>query len=392
MTSLVVVALASVLAVHWIYPMILRIALDKNIVDRPDDRKSQQAPVPILGGIVVAFGIFVGLLAELVYGRLSGTMVHEPSYPVMAALVVMLYVGAIDDTVTLSPLTRLVVEVLAMLGIVVGTGACIDSLHGLWGVGEFSWWVAVPLTVFAGVGIINAINMIDGVNGLSTCLCMLCNLCFGLLFARSGMWEASALNVSMAASLLPFLGHNLIGERSKMYIGDSGTMVMGMVLSYDVIMLLSSDADIVAPVLGGHKVGLVALAVAILAVPVADTLRVMTMRIAHHRSPFSPDRTHLHHILLDYSHSHSLTTLSELLIALIIVGACAVTCWVKASIDVQFYVVVLVAMILMWGGYAFLASHSKAQSGVAWRLRGTLSGMRKGETRWWKALQEWVDK
>lgn len=105
---------------------------------------------------------------------------------VVAAMVVMLYVGALDDIRGLSSLSRLVIESLTMVGLIYAGGGCIDTFHGLWGIGSFSWWIAVPLTIFVGVGIINAVNMIDGVNGLSSTLCLLSSGLYGIVFLKSG--------------------------------------------------------------------------------------------------------------------------------------------------------------------------------------------------------------
>ena len=185
-------------------------------MDNPDARKLQKVPVPVLGGIAVFFGVLMGLL---VYRATIGigTMVDGAALPIMnltnltpvlVGASIMLYVGALDDIMGLTPRARLGIEVLVMLGIIYGTGMCVDSLHGLWGVGQMSWWIAVPLTVFAGVGIINAYNMVDGVNGLSSGLCMAVRGMFGLVFLKSGDTSNAALAFVMVASLLPFYVHN----------------------------------------------------------------------------------------------------------------------------------------------------------------------------------------
>lgn len=92
--------------------------------------------------------------------------------PIILGIFVMLYTGCLDDIVGLKPKPRLIIEVGTIIGLILSTGLCIDSFQGLWGIYDFSWFLAIPLTVFAGVGIINAVNMIDGVNGLSSGLCI----------------------------------------------------------------------------------------------------------------------------------------------------------------------------------------------------------------------------
>ena len=158
-------------AVHWIYFRILYIAKHKNFVDNPDARKLQQEPIPVMGGIAVFFGVAMGLLIGYFIGGVVGVEFRTLMMPVLAAMVLMLYIGAIDDIMGLTPKVRFVIEIVTVLGLIFTSGGCIDTLHGVWGIESFSWWIAVPLTVFAGVGIINAVNMIDGVNGLSSSLC-----------------------------------------------------------------------------------------------------------------------------------------------------------------------------------------------------------------------------
>lgn len=390
--SLFVSSLFAFGAVHWIYFKVLKIAKQKNLVDNPDARKLQANPVPVLGGIAVFFGVIIGIFTGCMFNSLTNNYVLSPVYPVLAAMVIMLYVGATDDILGLSPKTRVIIEVFTLLTIIFSVNACIDSLHDLWGIGSFSWYIAVPLTVFAGVGIINAINMIDGVNGLSSSMCIVCNLGFGIAFARSGDYSNAVINFSMASALIPFLIHNLIGRSSKMFIGDAGTMMMGILMSWDVIEILRSDTSAIWMIYNEMEgMSLVALTLAILSVPVFDTLRVMTMRIIHKRSPFSPDRTHLHHVLMDYTQSHTLTTLYEVAAAVLIILNWSISYMSGASINVQFYVVLVSAIFYVWGSYFFLTSNMLVHTGIPYTIRKYFAKSRQGDKDWWLNLQRKVD-
>ncbi|MBO4621722.1 MAG: undecaprenyl/decaprenyl-phosphate alpha-N-acetylglucosaminyl 1-phosphate transferase, partial [Paludibacteraceae bacterium] len=301
------------------------------------------------------------------------------------AMVVLLYMGAIDDAMGLSQLGRVLAEVLVLIGMIFASGKCVDSLHGLWGVGSFSWWLAVPLTVFAGVGIINAINMIDGVNGLSSGLCMTCAGLFGGVFIARGDVANGMLALTMCAGLIPFFLHNVYGKRSRMFIGDAGTMMMGALMSWCIICLLSSDAEIVA----GHLC-LVALALAILSVPVFDTLRVMTQRILHGISPFKADKTHLHHAFIAVGISHSITALSEVLIDIVIVLVWLITYRLGASQETQLYVVIAASALLVWGTYALLRQGEK-DNAIGRALGKLAPKTHLGHTKGWLRLQEKLD-
>lgn len=140
------------LSASWIYRHVLRIAMERNIVDNPCARKLQKEPVPVLGGVAVAFGI---IAAAIVGGILFGV---PQSLYLMCILAVMLCMGVADDIRGLSPYLRLAVEILVVLSLVYTSGFGMDNFHGLWGIGRLPSWIALPLTVFAGVEIINAVN------------------------------------------------------------------------------------------------------------------------------------------------------------------------------------------------------------------------------------------
>ena len=178
--SLLVSFFLSLLVVSWIHPRLVKIALLKNIVDNPDARKLQRTPVPVLGGVAVFFGIVIGIGSVESAVNSSGLLI------VIMAMMAMLYTGTMDDILNLSPSLRFLIEIVVVLLLVFVGGYCINDFRGLWGIGPISSWYAVPLTVFATVGIINAINLIDGVNGLSSGFCILACMMFGTLFYLSG--------------------------------------------------------------------------------------------------------------------------------------------------------------------------------------------------------------
>ena len=381
-----ITSFASMLLTFWIYFKILAIAKEKNLVDNPDARKLQKHPIPVMGGIAVFFGVLCGTLVGCCLMDCGVVL------PIVLAMSMMLYIGAIDDIIDLSPRNRIIIEVLAILGLIYSDGACIDSLHGLWGIESFSWWIGVPLTVFAGVGIINAMNMIDGVNGLSSGLCITFSIMFGIAMFKGHDYPNAMLAFVYAGALIPFLIHNVLGKTSKMFIGDAGTMTMGILMTWYVIQMLRSDHNAQwARYVDYPHLSLVALTLAILAVPVGDTLRVMFRRIMKGYSPFKADKTHLHHMILIYSGSHSITSLMEIFIAIIIVSIWAIAFKTHCSINAQFYIVLAAAAILVWGTYAYLSLQNKRNSTAAFRIRRRLTMMRQGDKEWWSHLQRLID-
>lgn len=339
----------ALLLVGWIHPRLVKIALLKNIVDNPDARKLQRTPVPVLGGVAVFFGVVIAI------GCMSSVVDCSGLPVVIMAMMAMLYTGTMDDILSLSPGLRFVIEIVVVLLLIFVGGYCIDDFHGLWNIGRFSYWCAVPLTVVAAVGIINAINLVDGVNGLSSGYCIMACLIFGTLFFLAGEESMTILAVVSVGALIPFFLHNVFGKTSKMFIGDGGTLVMGVVMSVFVIAILQNGSRVAAYV--NPNVGLVPFTLAVLSVPVFDTLRVMSTRILKGTSPFRPDKTHLHHMFIDLGCSHVATTL-----AILGVNMFVVLCWwaLEASgfsIAVQLYAVIAVSLLVTSGLYHFMQWH-----------------------------------
>lgn len=378
-------------AVRWIYFKILKVAFEKRLVDNPEARKLQKRPVPVVGGLAVFFGVLTGLLAAAAFHySFDPERVSINLLPVVCGMSVMLYTGALDDILGLTPTSRFVIEIASILGLVFSTGMCIDTFHGLWGVGELSWWVAVPLTVFAGVGIINAINMIDGVNGLSSGLCIMCCTLFGLAFVKAEDAGNAVLAFTMAAALVPFFVHNVFGLKSRMFIGDAGTMVMGLLMAWFVMCVLSKNST-VAYYSAAEGVNLIAMSLAILSVPVFDTLRVMSMRVLKGRSPFQPDKTHLHHVFVNVGVSHFITAMSELLIGLVIAAAWAASVLMGASVEMQLYVVIGTSVLFVWGTYGVLRYNAKQHTEFLHWLTHFSVSTHLGRKEWWKGITRWLD-
>lgn len=382
--------IVAIVAVRWAYFKILHIAKDKGLVDNPDARKLQKVPIPVTGGLAVFFGVAMGLLAGYTAGGLAGVDFRIQLMPILAAMVVMLYIGAMDDIMGLTPTARFIIEFLTVLGLIYASGGCIDTFHGLWGVWGISWWLAVPLTVFAGVGIINAVNMIDGVNGLSSTLCMLCSIMFGMVFVRSGDVANATLAFTMAAALFPFMIHNVFGLRSRMFIGDAGTMVMGVLLIWFTMCLLRSDSPI--PYYDtADGVNMIAFALAVLCVPVFDTVRVMIMRMVKKKNPFYPDKTHLHHVFVNIGVSHFFTTLTEVVIMLVVMAIWTLSVKLYVSIEWQLYIVVIASMLFVWGTYVIINYHARHHTETLHRLVNFSIRTHWGRTTWWKKFTAWLD-
>ena len=370
----------SALAAIWVFPKVLHIALQKNIVDNPDARKLQRIPIPVLGGVAVMFGIVVALSISCLLFDCSNL------FTIVLAMFMMLYIGTIDDIMELSPRVRFIIEIGVALMLMYTCDYSIDHLHGLWGLQAIPCFVSIPLTIVTVVGLINAINLIDGVDGYSSGYCIMACLIFGTFYTVVGDIPMVMLASVCIGALLPFFFHNVFG---KMFIGDGGTLVMGIVMSIFVLNMLK--AETLCNAYASWGMGLVPLTLAILSIPVFDTVRVMSSRIMRGTSPFHPDKTHLHHLFIDMGFSHIGTTFCILLFNLLNILVWYISYRCGASIDVQLYAVIAMALLSTFGFYGFMRLCQRRDNAVwqAMRRLGKSSHIeRKGLFLW---LQRFMD-
>lgn len=342
---LVIPFMVAFFATLWIHPKTLKIAIMKNIVDNPDARKLQRRPTPVMGGIAVFFGLMLGLCSSQVMNTTPNMFIYA------AVMIIMLYIGTLDDILNLSPKLRFLIEIAVVLLLMKITNCEINNFYGLWGVNEIPMWLSYPLTVFAAVGVINAINMIDGVNGLSTGFCVMASSLFAILFYFSDNTPMLIIAASSAGAIIPFFLHNVFGNNTRMFIGDGGALVMGMIMSIFIINVLSTGSCSSGFAIKG--MGLIPFCLAVLSVPVFDTLRVMSMRMIRGASPFNPDKTHMHHLFIDLGFSHIGTTVSILSLNTLVVVAWWASYLLGASIEIQLYVVIALGISITFVFYRF---------------------------------------
>lgn len=353
-----------------VYPLVLRFAKNHGIVDNPNARKLQRVPVPVMGGIAV----FIGIAVSLIVGNIFFT--NLPLWVGLIAMTVMMLIGAWDDMKDVPPVLRFLIELFVVWAMMFATKTGIDDFHGLWGLEEIDTLLSLPLTIVAGVGIINAINLVDGVDGYSSGYGMMASVLFAILFFSVGDYEVGCLGLIVAGALLPFFLHNVFGYKSKMFIGDSGTLMLGTALATFVFATLSKESSCCC--LEEKGFGLIAFTLAVLAIPVFDTLRVMSVRIIRGSSPFQPDKTHLHHLFIEMGYSHIGAAISIISINFCIVAIWFLSWKLGASIDVQTYIVVALGIISTFVFYKFMRTQ---QNGGELDEEGYPTG-----TRIWKAM------
>ena len=232
--GILVAFIASLAVVILVHPRIMKFALNHGVVDSPDARKLQRNPVPVMGGVAVFFGMAIGFCVAGLFMNVI------PLLPMFVAMSVMLGIGIADDVAELSPKLRFVVEITITLVLIFWTNISLNDFQGLWGINEVPLWVSIPLTIVAVVGIINAINLVDGVDGLSSGYCIMASIAFGVMFYLSENYLLLLLCALSIGGLLPFFFHNVFGKKTKMFIGDGGSLMMGVVMSTYVVVAVTS--------------------------------------------------------------------------------------------------------------------------------------------------------
>ena len=377
-------ALLALLGTLWIHPKVLKIAILKNIVDNPDARKLQRNPVPVLGGIAVFFGITIGLCCSQAIFNSAST------FMLISAMLIMLYTGTMDDIISLSPGIRFLIEILVIVWLMYASNTSINCFWGLWGVSTIPAWISYPLTILAAVGIINAINLIDGVNGLSSGFCFMSSVLFAIFFMITGNQTMTTLAMSAAGAIIPFFLHNVFGQSTKMFIGDGGTLVIGTMMAMFVMSILGVNHGCIGVASTGA--GLIPFVLAVLSMPVFDTIRVMSTRIMDKKSPFHPDKTHLHHMLIDLGFSHIGTTITILSMNLFIVLVWFVSYKMGASIDLQLYIVVGLGILFTFVFYGYAKHMLKRGSKALNTFKKVAKALHIEKKGIWYTIQRIIDK
>lgn len=380
--KIILSSLIALAATSWVRPYIIRVAKVKRIVDNPDARKLHRIPVPVLGGLTVGFGVMAGMMTYFLIGG------HTDYFPVLAVLVIMFVIGFVDDTITLSPRCRLFVEILLLLYLIFATGNKIGDFHGLWGIGQIPNYVSIPVTLFSCAGIINAINLIDGVDGYSSGYSIVGCILFGIMFYHLDVMPLVILAAVTASALIPFFLYNVFGKHSKMFLGDAGTLSLGIIFSIFVMTLLSPGVSERLTM----DMGTVPFALAVLCIPVFDTLRVMFMRMIRGESPYNPDKTHLHHLFIELGFSHIGTAVSIISMNLFVV-----LCWFSAykvglSTNMQLFVVVVLGVVMTFGFWLFVKRQIRNNTAIYRVINKIGSRTCMADTKAWRVLQARFDK
>lgn len=280
-------------------PVIIKFFLDKNLVDVPGRRKIHKKITPSMGGVAIFIGFLVASLIWMDFSYWNTLRF------VLASLFIVFILGVRDDIVPFRALHKLYVQIIAVV-ILLFSGVQIGSFYGLFGIGEIPEVISYILTGFVVILITNSFNLIDGLDGLAGSIGLSALTAFGVWFYFADETIFALLCFAMIGGILAFLVFNW--EPSEIFMGDTGAMVIGMLLALLVIHFMSINDSL--PIDHPAKYNAtIATGVCFIIIPLADTLRIIILRTLRGQSPFSPDKSHIHHAIMRLGTSHSRTAL-----------------------------------------------------------------------------------
>jgi UDP-N-acetylmuramyl pentapeptide phosphotransferase/UDP-N-acetylglucosamine-1-phosphate transferase len=337
MTELISILLAFIIGALIVYitiPVIVKISNVKKLLDFPDRRKVNVIPTPNLGGVALFIGISIASFLSLC----------DLSFPelryIMIGVIIMLFIGIKDDILVLSARKKFLAQLIAALLIIIPGDIRFTNLHGVFGVFEIDYVTSLFVSAVALVAIINAVNLIDGIDGLATSIGLLASLSFGLLFLSMNHLEYGIVCFAMIGSLVVFFAFNVFGKRNKIFMGDTGSLIIGLLVAVFVIRFNEfalNAGDLYynfSPVLS----------LAIVSLPLFDMLRVFVVRIICRKSPFAPDRNHIHHKLLFIGKSHLQSTLILIIVNILLIGAA----FIMRNLNVNLQLVLFTSLVALF--------------------------------------------
>lgn len=318
-------------------PTIIKISRRKNLMDEPGIRSSHLRKIPNLGGVAIFFSIAV-------CASVFAYELFESYKFLFASLVILLYIGVMDDIVVMRAYKKLVAQIIVSVLIVIGSDVRIRSLFGVFGIYELNYFISVIFSIITFIILINAFNLIDGIDGLAGSYAILCCLFFGISYYRLGEYNYPLVVISFViiGAVFAFLLYNLSSKRSvKIFMGDTGSMILGFLLTFTAILFMDIFIDKHIPDAPHyHLKSAPVIVVAILILPIIDTLNVIIIRLSQKKSPFDADKKHIHHKLLALGLSHKKSTFYILLYYVSII--CVV--YLLRHLEVNLLLLIVVAL------------------------------------------------
>lgn len=322
-------------------PAIVRIAKKRNFVVKPNKRTSHEGEIPNVGGINIFIAFFLTVI-------LFSFQVIEQWQFLFVGVFFILIVGFVDDLIDIKAFWKLLGQLLAGFFLIVVSDIRIVSFQGFLSIYELPLWFSYLVSFFVYIVIVNALNLIDGVDGLASGLGILYCLFFGIYFTLTGNHNLAICAFTLVGALAVFFIYNVFGRRNKIFMGDCGSLFLGYMINLFVFQFCTLNACNEVPE-QYHMSAAPAVAICVLMVPLFDTMRVMITRIKKGRSPFSPDKNHIHHLLLKIGLKHRQVTFVLLgeSVFFIILGIVARN-WSIGLLTILATVLMMIVTYILW--------------------------------------------
>jgi len=316
-------------------PPIIRVAVAKRLFDETSERKIHKKKMPVSGGVA----IFIGFTLSTIISS-NGFNIESLKY-IIAAIIILFFTGLKDDILIISPNTKFFIQIIAVLMLITLGNIRISNFQWVFRLHEISYPVSLFISLFLILAMVNAYNFIDGIDGLASGLGILSSTIFGSWFYLAGDIPYAIMSFALSGSLTGFFAFNVFGDKNKLFMGDAGSLLIGLISSVLVIRFVEMNLNQAIP----HALyASPAVAFAIVIVPMFDLLRVFIIRLSHKKSPFFGDNNHIHHKLLKLSSSHLKITLTIMSVNLFLILVSLYLSHIRLQVNIHLLILLFLAI------------------------------------------------
>ena len=346
MILIIYASLISFFGTFLVMPSVIKLAIKKRILSPGGGRNVHEGFTPNIGGIAIFFGLLLSNLFLLGFYIRSQTSITTfldvnsldkfMSYIfVTFACIIMFIIGLSDDLTSLSSKIRFLIQFIVAFCFTYFGDIRIESLSGLFDIYEIPYFISIIFSMLVVIFIINSFNLTDGLDALATTLGVFILSSFGVLFLLSDQYYDATLCFAGVSSLLAFWFYNK--PPAKIFMGDSGSLVIGVIIAYSAIRLCNYPIDNTGTT---NPVFILC----ILAYPSMDTLRVFLVRILAGKSPFLADRNHIHHLIVDKDFNHGWAAFFTVMYSIVLTCICFL---IRDYVTISFFVMVSLAILFI---------------------------------------------
>lgn len=330
-------------------PTLNNLAMKAGLVDKPNHRKSHKNLIPLTGGLAIAIATVMALFLSSTF--ISG--LRENMF-MLGTSIIMLIIGVLDDRVDIKPIYRLVIQ-FGCAYAVAASGVRITSLYGVFGIEEIPVIAQYILTITVIVGVVNGFNLMDGVDGLAGSLALIGFIAFAIISYSFRKYDLTIIFMALISAILGFLRFNL--SKNKIFMGDGGSLFLGFLLVVSGINLIEISGSY-EPI---PQYQVLMIVISVFLVPVLDSVRVYAGRMKQGISPFTADKSHLHHLFLLMGLSHKFTALAVTIACILLL---------LITVTLAFYFPMTIVLIFAWLAFKMLTQFLNTNKNMSeWKIK-----------------------